>query len=314
MLVPVTAEAPSIRQRLSPYGVELLLILVSVVVGLIQAHWASNGALALAVVTIGFLIAGASLAIRNELDARLGQLGTRIERVSVIGDLISRIPREDWREDALGEVDLLINELTSWNSGFRSISRNDSVPYQANAIRGTAHSLDAIQIATKSDALRRWTPGYHGGFVDLVEANRSLLPTIKKRRIILLDKTEDGLIVPGSESSPVIQSELVRGVCGRMERPAEVGGFGVELRVLWLQDVLEADMDPPADLLITDGQEAIIVTQVTRPGDREPFRTEVVRNLATLSRHIRAFERFWRMSEPSGRFLPEQDSVAGDGQ
>lgn len=272
------------KNILKKYGIELLIILISLILGLIEAFFIKDTNLQAVIVALGLLLALATLAIRREIS---DQISEQFE----LFRLVRKITDEYWRAQAIDELEQVRHKLRQWADGSRSISLEESIPYQINILRRTQRSMDAIHVGLSEQPLRLWGK-QHGPFSRLIDAHKDLGGDLRKRRIFIFD---DKLL----NEQRKIEDSTVLEICKWQLRQTADGGLGVDLRILWRSTIDSTRSQVPPDLLITDDAEAVIVTGA----GGYYMEVKVVVNQNQVRRYTDLFKRHWDISEPANIYL-----------
>ncbi|HEV2859467.1 MAG TPA: hypothetical protein VGX48_00515 [Pyrinomonadaceae bacterium] len=274
---------------LKKYGIELLIILLSLILGLVEAFLIRDINIQVVTVAIGLLLALTTLAIRREISDQISEQFEFFRLVRKIND-------EYWRTQAMEELESVRYKLQQWADGNRHISLDESIPYQINLLRRTKRSIDAIHVGLSAKPLSLWSK-HHGLFSRLVEAHKVLGGNFRKRRIFIFD---DKLL----NAQRKIEDSTVLDMCKLQVRQTSEGGLGVDLRILWRSAIDSTRSHVPPDLLIADDAEAVVITGGGEDYDEvKAMEVKAVVNQTQVRMYARLFERHWEMAEPAIRYL-----------
>ncbi|HEX8459208.1 MAG TPA: hypothetical protein VF656_18085 [Pyrinomonadaceae bacterium] len=277
------------KNILQKYGIELLIILVSLILGLIEAFFIKDTNIQAVIVAIGLLLTLTSIAIRREIT---DQISEQFE----LFHIVRNIADEYWRTQAMEELEHVRYKLQQWADGNRHISLKESIPYQINLLRRTKRSIDAIHVGLSAKPLSLWNK-QHGPFSRLIEAHKVLGDDLRKRRIFIFD---DKLL----NEQRKIEDSTVLDMCKLQVGQTSEGGLGVDLRILWRSAIDSTRSHVPPDLLIADDAEAVVITGGGEAYEEvKAMEVKAVVNQTQVRMYARLFERHWDMAEPAIRYL-----------
>jgi hypothetical protein len=277
------------KNILKKYGIELLIILISLILGLIEAFFIKDTNLQAVIVALGLLLALATLAIRREIS---DQISEQFE----LFRLVRKITDEYWRTQAMEELERVRYKLQQWADGNRHISLKESIPYQINLLRRTKSSVDAIHVGLSAKPLSLWSK-QHGPFSRLIEAHKVLGDNLRKRRIFIFD---DKLL----NAQRKIEDSTVLDMCKLQLRQTSEGGLGADLRILWRSTIDSTRSHVPPDLLIADDAEAVVITGGGEEYEEvKAMEVKAVVNQTQVRMYAHLFDRHWDMAEPAIRYL-----------
>ena len=239
------------RRELERYVIEVTLVALGALAALAEAVFVHKTDTALLVGFVSFLFALGVVAVRQEVSRQVGDL--LAER-----RVIEQIPSDRWRADAQAEVDEARDRYTSWATGTRFIPVSTALNYQIGSLRRASDQVRAIHLGLERDGLVRWADPQKG-FSKLVDAYRSLPPSVTTRRILVLDASNasETSVIDGQRT---ITADLIEEVCRMQITPRSAGGLGVDLRILWIQP---GDRTV-SDLLIVDDHETCSIQSLGR--------------------------------------------------
>jgi len=276
------------RQGLERYAVEITIALLGVGTATLEAVFASRTDIALLMVVGSFLLALAVAAIRQDMTERLS-------KVTLEGQILAAIPDARWREEAAAELDRLRLSFSGWSDGSRRVPEHSSLNFQIRSLGSASESIRAIHVAVHPLALAMWDDR-HRGYDRMVDAYRGLPDALAKKRILVLDWTDENLSKPNG-SGRLITDPVACRVCNLQMVPQNEGGLGFELRILWLKP---SDEVPP-NLLIVDAREAC---SIENKGEDRFTDLEVSVNPTLVQYQVRRFEDLWTRSVPAEHCVP----------
>ncbi len=276
-----------VRRRLSPYAVELAIIVGGLGAAVIEEIVTDRSDIALLVALISVLFALAVAAIRQDLAAQ-------IHSASEEHALLDAIPDPQWRAEAVAELDRARATFASWANGARRIGEPGRLRHQVQAVRSATRTVSAVHIALEGEALNRWLDE-QDGFDKLVDAYRQLPKSVHCRRVLVLNQTST--LCSEQDGQRVIVDDTLLKVCKLQTGPRPSEGLGFDLRVRW---VSPADRRI-GDTLIVDDREVCSIESIGRGQFGE---LDVLVNPALVAACVRAFEDLWTQSVPIERCLP----------
>lgn len=272
---------------------EIFITVLGLGAALIEAVFADERDVSLVLVVLTLLLTATTFAIRVEL--------RNIMRDD-LGRVLERIENPRWHEVAKANVDRLRAELQEWASGRRDLPGDAGLAYQVEVLGRTRESLDAIHLALRSRALRRWDKTT-GEFNALVEAHERLHKKVRGRRLMVLDD-DDGEIVTRDRGKRCLREPLVVRVCARQIRSRRDDGLGFDVRVLWKTDFRASHDRLPPDLLISDRSEAIVVKGISQEAGSNYYETEAYTNPVQVNAYQELFDEAWGAGIPVRQLLP----------
>jgi hypothetical protein len=267
-----------VREFIGRHTAETAILLLGLLAGLLEGVFVEDTSIALVIVLMSLLLSIAVLSIRDEVEVQ-------VRSVSDTRSLIASIPDGRWRQAAEDELAHLHTTLEAWSCGTRRVADRGSLQYQIAALAGCSMSVDAIHLALEEEALDIWlSPGR--GFQRLVEAYRTLSPSVTRRRVLVLPgESEDGASTVGAVDGAIAD------FCDRQVAAAQDGGLGFDLRLLWLapgrRDV--------GDILIIDRRE---VCSIESLGHGRFTDLEVSVAAPEVGVQVNHFERVWIEATP----------------
>ena len=276
---------------------EITIVVVGLIGTAIEGLIVNDRNLTAVFILLTATLTAVTMSIKTEIAKQLG--------TDPLRTLVTQIDNDAWRHAARARVGTLESELREWKDGRRTVPRRESIQYQIDALKRTKRTVDAIHLAVPKDNLTRWN-GREGHFAQFVEANRELGNKIAKRRILLLDGADSDLVTRHDDGRRMLCDAVAVRVCRRwIDTGPE--GFGVDLRVLWREDLPKIDVKTPPDLLIVDGKEAIIVTGIVEMGATESFETQAFVSPTHVADYVRLFDDYWNVTTEVQQYLPTDE-------
>lgn len=277
------------RRGLERYAVEVAIALLGAMAAALEAVLVNRTDIALLVVLYSLLLALAVAAVRHDVAESLRDASSERQ-------VLSAIPDARWREEAVAELDRLRLSFAGWADGTRRVPEQSSLNFQIRSLRSSTASVRAIHVAVNDSALTMWDDR-HRGYDRLVDAYRGLPDSVDKRRILVLDATDDNLSTKVGSARVLSAAPAIR-VCQLQTAPQDEGGLGFELRLLWLKPHGE---EIPPNLLLVDDREACTIEN---RGEDRYTDLEVTVNPTQVRYQIRRFEDLWTAATPVEHCLP----------
>ena len=274
------------RRRLSPYAVELAITLGGFAAAAIEVIVTDRSDIALLVALISVFFALAVAAIREDLAAQ-------IRAASEEQAILDAIPDPQWRAEASADLARLRATFASWANGARRIGEPGRLRHQVQAVRTATQSISAVHVALDTQALKRWLDK-QDGFDKLVDAYRHLPPSVRCRRVLVLD--EDSNLCAEDDGQRIIVDDTLLRVCQLQTAPRPSDGLGFDVRVRWVNSRDRRI----GDILIVDEREVCSIESIGRGQFGE---LDVLVNPALVAARVRAFEDLWTESVPIERCL-----------